>query len=55
VVVAPGRHIVHFTFHPLAGALAELAGKIRQWMISTNLLFGDYRLLIIGGRTTVDG
>ena len=55
VVVAPGRHIVHFTFHPLAGALAELAGKIRQWMISTNLLFGDYRLLIIGGRNTDDG
>jgi hypothetical protein len=29
VVVPPGRHTVHFTFHPFTGALAELAEKIR--------------------------
>ena len=29
VVVPRGRHIVHFTFHPFTGALAELAEKIR--------------------------
>jgi hypothetical protein len=28
VVVAPGRHVVRFSFHPVAGALAELAGKL---------------------------
>ena len=28
VVVAPGRHVVRFSFHPFAGALAELAGKL---------------------------
>lgn len=27
VVVAPGHHEVRFTFHPFAGALAELAGR----------------------------
>jgi hypothetical protein len=29
VVVPRGRHIVHFTFHPFTGALAELTEKIR--------------------------
>ena len=28
VVVPPGRHVVRFSFHPVAGALAELAGKL---------------------------
>jgi hypothetical protein len=28
VVVAPGRHVVRFSFHPFAGALAELTGKL---------------------------
>jgi hypothetical protein len=28
VVVPPGKHIVRFTFHPLAGAIAELREKI---------------------------
>ena len=28
VMVAPGRHVVRFSFHPLGGALAELAGKL---------------------------
>jgi hypothetical protein len=28
VVVTPGRHVVRFSFHPFAGALAELAGKL---------------------------
>jgi hypothetical protein len=27
-MVAPGRHIVRFSFHPFAGALAEVAGKL---------------------------
>jgi hypothetical protein len=33
VMVAPGRHIVHFSFHPFAGVLAGLAGKpgSRAW------------------------
>jgi hypothetical protein len=30
VALRPGRHIVRFTFHPFAGALAELLGKLRQ-------------------------
>jgi hypothetical protein len=29
VQLPPGRHEVRFTFHPLAGALAELAAKLR--------------------------
>jgi hypothetical protein len=29
VVVPPGRHVVRFTFHPFAGALDEIAGKLR--------------------------
>jgi dolichyl-phosphate-mannose-protein mannosyltransferase len=28
VVVAPGRHVVRFSFHPFAGALAELRTKL---------------------------
>jgi hypothetical protein len=28
VVVPPGRHIVRFSFHPICGALAELAAKL---------------------------
>jgi hypothetical protein len=28
VVVPPGRHVVRFTFHPFAGALAEIEGKL---------------------------
>jgi hypothetical protein len=28
VVVPPGRHVVRFTFHPLAGALAELRDRL---------------------------
>jgi hypothetical protein len=28
VVVPPGRHVVHFSFHPFAGALAELWTKL---------------------------
>jgi uncharacterized membrane protein YfhO len=27
VVVPPGKHVVRFTFHPLTGALAELATR----------------------------
>ncbi len=29
VVVPPGRHVVRFTFHPLEGAFAEVAAKLR--------------------------
>jgi hypothetical protein len=29
VAVPAGRHVVRFTFHPFAGALAELAAKLR--------------------------
>jgi hypothetical protein len=29
VVVPPGMHVVRFTFHPFAGALHEIAGKLR--------------------------
>ena len=28
VVVPPGRHVVRFTFHPFAGAIAELKGMV---------------------------
>jgi hypothetical protein len=28
VVVPPGRHVVRFSFHPFAGALAELRAKV---------------------------
>jgi hypothetical protein len=28
VVVPSGRHVVHFSFHPFAGALAELRTKL---------------------------
>ena len=28
VVCPPGRHVVRFTFHPLAGAVTELLGKV---------------------------
>jgi len=30
VVVPPGKHVVRFTFHPLAGAFAELVDKLRR-------------------------
>jgi Bacterial membrane protein YfhO len=29
VAVPPGRHVVRFSFHPLAGAFDELMGKLR--------------------------
>ena len=29
VAVPPGRHVVRFTFHPLAGAITELVGKFK--------------------------
>ncbi|MFL5073487.1 MAG: hypothetical protein ACJ8D9_28240, partial [Xanthobacteraceae bacterium] len=29
VVVPPGTHTVRFTFHPFAGALKEIADKVR--------------------------
>jgi hypothetical protein len=29
VVVPPGRHVVRFTFHPFAGAFAELV----EWIV----------------------
>ena len=28
VAVPPGRHVVRFTFHPFAGAFAELSGMV---------------------------
>jgi uncharacterized membrane protein YfhO len=28
VVVPPGRHLVHFTFHPFVGGFAELKGML---------------------------
>ncbi|TMJ31654.1 MAG: YfhO family protein [Alphaproteobacteria bacterium] len=28
VAVPPGRHVVRFSFHPIAGVLAELAAKL---------------------------
>ena len=28
VVCPRGRHVVRFTFHPFAGAFAEMAGKV---------------------------
>ena len=30
VAVPPGRHVVRFTFRPIAGAWAELTGRARQ-------------------------
>jgi hypothetical protein len=30
VAVPPGKHVVRFTFHPFAGAVAELAEKFRH-------------------------
>jgi hypothetical protein len=30
VIVPPGRHVVRFTFHPIAGALAELKGWLGE-------------------------
>jgi hypothetical protein len=30
MVVPPGRHLVRFTFHPFAGAVAELVARIRS-------------------------
>jgi hypothetical protein len=29
VVVPPGKHVVRFSFHPFAGALAELRARLR--------------------------
>ena len=34
VVCPRGRHVVRFTFHPFAGALAELAGKVDRLTVS---------------------
>ena len=30
VVVPPGRHVVRFSFHPFAGAFAELKAKLAR-------------------------
>jgi hypothetical protein len=30
VAVPAGRHTIRFTFHPFAGALREIAGRIRR-------------------------
>ena len=30
VAVPPGRHVVRFTFRPIAGAWAEISGRARQ-------------------------
>jgi len=36
VVVPPGIHTVRFTFHPIAGALKEVAEKIRRAVTPVN-------------------